>query len=216
MDFAPDIDVYSNKDNKVIGKRSFGTNSDIVSRLGISLGNSLSKNGVIPVYKHFPGHGNTATDSHVSLPIVDKTKEELYSLDLIPFQKAIEENAPVIMVGHLAVPSITGDNTPASISKALITDFLKGEMGYKGLVVTDALNMNALTNYYSQDEIYVKAVEAGVDILLMPSSSRNALNSVKKAVEDGRITEERINESVKKIEFSRAFLATVNEAKLYN
>ena len=199
MDFAPDIDVYSNKDNKVIGKRSFGTNSDIVSRLGLSLGNSLSKNGVIPVYKHFPGHGNTATDSHVSLPIVDKTKEELYSLDLIPFQKAIEENAPVIMVGHLAVPSITGDNTPASISKALITDFLKGEMGYKGLVVTDALNMNALTNYYSQDEIYVKAVEAGVDILLMPSSSRNALNSVKKAVEDGRITEERINESVKKI-----------------
>lgn len=199
MDFAPDVDVYSNKDNKVIGKRSFGTNSDIVSRLGISLGNSLSKNGVIPVYKHFPGHGNTATDSHVSLPIVDKTKEELYSLDLIPFQKAIEENAPVIMVGHLAVPSITGDNTPASISKALITDFLKGEMGYKGLVVTDALNMNALTNYYSQDEIYVKAVEAGVDILLMPSSSRNALNSVKKAVEDGRITEERINESVKKI-----------------
>ena len=151
------------------------------------------------MYKHFPGHGNTATDSHVSLPIVDKTKEELYSLDLIPFQKAIEENAPVIMVGHLAVPSITGDNTPASISKALITDFLKGEMGYKGLVVTDALNMNALTNYYSQDEIYVKAVEAGVDILLMPSSSRNALNSVKKAVEDGRITEERINESVKKI-----------------
>ena len=103
------------------------------------------------------------------------------------------------MVGHLAVPSITGDNTPASISKALITDFLKGEMGYKGLVVTDALNMNALTNYYSQDEIYVKAVEAGVDILLMPSSSRNALNSVKRAVEDGRITEKRINESVKKI-----------------
>ena len=199
MDFAPDIDVYSNKDNKVIGKRSFGTNSDIVSRLGLSLGNSLSANGVIPVYKHFPGHGNTATDSHVSLPIVDKTKEELYSLDLIPFQKAIEANAPVIMVGHLAVPSITGDNTPASISKSLITDFLKGEMGYKGLVVTDALNMNALTNYYSQDEIYVKAVEAGVDILLMPSSSRNALNSVKKAVEDGRITEERINESVKKI-----------------
>lgn len=91
MDFAPDIDVYSNKDNKVIGKRSFGTNSDIVSRLGISLGNSLSKNGVIPVYKHFPGHGNTATDSHVSLPIVDKAKEELYSLDLIPFQKQLKK-----------------------------------------------------------------------------------------------------------------------------
>lgn len=199
MNFAPDVDVYSNPDNTVIGKRAFGTSATLVSKMGVSLAKGLYDNGVIPVYKHFPGHGNTAVDSHVSLPIVDKSKEELYALDLIPFIDAINSSAPVIMIGHLAVPSITGDYTPASLSKTLITDFLKEEMGYEGLVITDALNMSALTNYYSQDEIYVKAVEAGVDILLMPSSSRSALAALKKAVLEGRISEERINESVRKI-----------------
>lgn len=199
MDFAPVIDVFSNSENTVIGRRSFGNNPQIVSDMGIAVAKGLEENGVIPVYKHFPGHGNTAVDSHVSLPIVTKTKEELFNSDLIPFVKAVENNAPFIMIGHLAVPSITGDNTPASLSKSLITDLLKKEMGYDGLVITDALNMGALTNYYEQDEIYVKAIEAGVDILLMPSSSREALSSVRNAFDSGRITEERINESVRKI-----------------
>lgn len=199
MDFAPVIDVYSNKDNTVIGKRAFGSDSELVSRMGIALAKGLLDNGVIPVYKHFPGHGNTAVDSHSALPIVDKTKEELLSLDLVPFKDAIENGAEVIMIGHLAVPKITNDNIPASLSKSLITDFLKGEMGYNGLVITDALNMGALTNYYSQEEIYVKAIEAGVDLLLMPSSSRKALATIKEAVEEGIITEEQINESVRKI-----------------
>lgn len=199
MDFAPVIDVYSNKDNKVIGKRAFGSDSKLVSRMGIALAKGLLDNGVIPVYKHFPGHGNTAVDSHSALPIVDKTKEELLSLDLVPFKDAIESGAEVIMIGHLAVPKITGNDIPASLSKTLITDFLKGEMGYNGLVITDALNMGALTNYYSQEEIYVKAIEAGVDILLMPSSSRKALATIKEAVENGTIDEEQINESIRKI-----------------
>lgn len=199
MDFAPVIDVYSNEDNKVIGKRAFGSDSKLVSRMGIALAKGLLDNSVIPVYKHFPGHGNTSVDSHSALPIVDKTKEELLSLDLVPFKDAIENGAEVIMIGHLAVPEITKDNTPASLSKTLITDFLKGEMGYSGLVITDALNMGALTNYYSQEEIYVKAIEAGVDILLMPSSSRKALATIKEAVANGTITEEQINESVRKI-----------------
>lgn len=199
MDFAPVVDIYSNKDNTVIGKRAFGSNSDIVSSMGIAEAEGLLENGIIPVYKHFPGHGNTAVDSHVALPIVDKTKEELYNSDLIPFQKAIENKAPIIMIGHLAVPSITGDDTPASLSKKLVTNLLKDEMGYEGLVITDALNMGALTKYYTQDEIYVRAVESGVDILLMPSSSRSALASIKSAVNSGRISEERIDESVRKI-----------------
>ena len=121
------------------------------------------------------------------------------NLDLIPFIDAINNNANVIMVGHLAVPNITNDNTPASLSKKLITDFLKEELNYSGLVVTDALNMKALTNYYTDEEICGKAVEAGVDILLMPSSSRKCLKSVKDAIDKGIITEERINESVRKI-----------------
>ena len=199
MDFAPVIDVYSNPNNTVIGKRSFGTTAEVVSKLGISLAKGLEDNGVIPVYKHFPGHGNTAVDSHEALPIVDKTKEALLDLDLIPFINAIENDASVIMIGHLAVPSITGDNTPASLSKVLITDFLKNELGFNGLVITDALEMKALTNYYSENEICAKAVEAGVDILLMPSSSRTCLKSVQDGIKNGTISEERIDESVKKI-----------------
>ena len=199
MDFAPVIDVYSNKDNKVIGKRSFGTTPELVSKHGLKLAKGLEDNGVIAVYKHFPGHGNTSIDSHENLPIVNKTKDELLKEDLIPFIDAINNDAKVIMIGHLAVPNITGDNTPASLSKKLITDFLKKELNYSKLVVTDALNMKALTNYYSDSEICGKAVEAGVDILLMPSSSRKCLKSVQNALKNGLITEERINESVEKI-----------------
>ncbi len=199
MDFAPVIDVYSNKDNTVIGKRSFGNNEELVSKHGLSLAKGLEDNGVIPVFKHFPGHGNTSVDSHENLPIVIKTKEELMNLDLIPFIDAIKNDAKVIMIGHLAVPNITSDNTPASLSKILITDFLKKELNFNGLVVTDALNMKALTNYYKDEEICGKATEAGVDILLMPSSSRTCLKSVKNAVDEGKIDEKRIDESVRKI-----------------
>lgn len=199
MDFAPVIDVYSNPNNTVIGKRSFSSDPEIVSKMGLSLAEGLNENGIIPVYKHFPGHGNTSVDSHVALPIVTKAKNELYQLDLIPFKDAIKSKNGLIMVGHLAVPAITKDNTPASLSKALITDFLKGEMGYDGLVITDALNMGALTKYYTQEEIYLRAIEAGVDLLLMPSSSKEALSTIKQAVENGRISEERIDESVRKI-----------------
>lgn len=199
MDFAPSLDIFSNPQNTVIGKRSFGNNSEIVTKMGLALATGLSENGIIPVYKHFPGHGNTSTDSHDELPIVNKTKEELYNLELIPFMKAIENGAQIIMIGHLAIPNITGNNLPASISKSFITDFLRNELKYNDLIVTDALNMKALTNYYTQEEIYIKAVEAGVDILLMPSSSKECLEIIKKAVLTGRITEERIDASVKKI-----------------
>ena len=199
MDFAPVIDVYSNPNNTVIGKRAFGSDKELVAKHGMALANGLEENGVIPVYKHFPGHGNTAVDSHFALPVVDKTKEELLDLDLYPFKEVIKNGAKIIMIGHLAVPSITGDNTPASLSKKLITNFLKEELGYNGLVVTDALNMGALTNYYSSDEICAKAVEAGVDILLMPTASRKCLASVKSAITKGDIDEERIDESVRKI-----------------
>ena len=199
MDFAPVIDVYSNPDNKVIGNRSFGSNKELVAKHGYALASGLEENGIVPVYKHFPGHGNTATDSHYDLPVVDKTKEELMEVDLYPFIEAIKNDAKVIMIGHLAVPEITGDNTPASLSKKLITDFLKNELNFNGLVVTDALNMRALTNYYTKEEICSKAVEAGVDILLMPSSSRTCLASVKNALGKGTIDEDRIDESVRKI-----------------
>ena len=199
MDFAPDIDVLTNPDNTVIGNRSFGSDKELVAKHGISLAKGLEDNGVIAVYKHFPGHGNTAVDSHYSLPVLDLTKEALEEVDVYPFKEAIKNNASVIMIGHLAVPYLTDNKDPSSLSKTLITGYLKNNLGYKGLVITDALDMGALTNYYSANEICGKAVEAGVDILLAPSSSRVCLKSVQDAIKNGKITEEQIDESVKKI-----------------
>lgn len=199
MDFAPDIDVWENPDNTVIGKRSFGNDPIMVSKMGIALGDTLMQNQIVPVYKHFPGHGNTIEDSHYSLPVITKSLNDLLSSDLIPFQDAINHNVPIIMVGHLAIPNITNDNTPASLSNVMINDILKGKMGYKGLVITDALDMGALTKNYSEEEIYIMAINAGVDILLMPQESKNCLKIISEAVKNGKITESRINESVRKI-----------------
>lgn len=192
--YNPVCDVYSNPKNTVIGKRSFGSDPELVSSMATSVGKGMEDNGVIATYKHFPGHGDTETDSHVSLPVLNKTMDDLNQVELIPFKKAIENDAKIMMIGHLAVPKITGDNTPASLSKTIITDLLKNELGFKGLVITDALNMGALTENYSDEEIYTKAIEAGVDLLLMPNGSKNAINYIKK-----NISEERIDESVKKI-----------------
>ena len=199
MDFAPVMDVWENKDNTVIGKKSFGNTPEFVSKHALALGEGLKETGIIPVYKHFPGHGNTSVDSHEDLPVVTKSKEELLKDDIIPFMDAIKNGEEVIMIGHLAVPSITGDNTPASLSRKIITDLLKNELGFKGLVITDALNMGALTNNYTQDEVYIKAINAGVDILLMPNGSKDALNTIRDAVNKGMISEDTINNSVRKI-----------------
>ena len=192
--YAPVCDVFSNPYNEVIGNRSFGSNPNLVANMCVSLGKGLEDNGIIATYKHFPGHGDTTTDSHTSLPIINKSYEELLNNELIPFKKAIENDAKIIMVGHIAFPDLTNDNIPASLSKKIITNLLKNDLGYDGLVITDALNMGALINNYSDEDIYVKAVEAGVDILLMPTDAKKAIEVIK-----DNISVERIDESVKKI-----------------
>lgn len=199
MNFAPVLDIYSNPKNTVIGTRSFGDNAEIVSKMGLALSKGLKDNDIIPVYKHFPGHGNTETDSHVALPIVTKSKEELLKEELIPFKNAIANDADVIMIGHLAVPSITNSYIPASLSKKIITNLLKKELNYQNIVITDALNMKALTDNYSEKEIIEKTINAGVDILLMPENPINAVNVIKEGIANGSIKEEQINNSVKKI-----------------
>lgn len=200
VDFAPVIDVVTNKDNQVIGKRSFGEDYKLVARHGVALSNGIEEYHVISCYKHFPGHGSTMEDSHVDLPIIKKDKETLLNEDLYPFKYAVHNDAKMIMIGHIAVPSITGDNTPASMSKVIINDLLIDEFQYKGLIVTDALNMIEDRDY-STDEIYQNVINAGVDILLYPTDSIEAFNSVKKSVKEGKISEERINSSVRKILF---------------
>lgn len=200
--FAPVLDIYSNENNTVIGKRSFGTSPDLVSKMALSLAKGLEDNEVIATYKHFPGHGDTTTDSHIDLPILDKSYQDLLQEELIPFEEAIKNNAKIIMVGHIALPEITKDETPASLSKKIITDILKEDMNYQGLVITDALNMKALTNYYSEEEIYTKAIEAGVDLLLMPKDAKSAIEIIK-----NNVSEERIEESIKRIlEFKYTYL----------
>lgn len=208
MNFAPVVDIVDDENSKFIGNRSLGSDPNEVSKMATNLAQGLLDNSIIPVYKHFPGHGSTITNSHFELPILEKNKEELQT-DLIPFQEAINKNAPVIMVGHLAVPNITNDNTPASLSKTLVTNILRYEMHFNGLIITDALNMKALTNYYSEQEIYEMAINAGVNILLMPKSTSSAINLIKDSLNKGTISIESINESVTKIlELKYTFLNT--------
>ena len=194
VDFAPDADVFSNPNNTVIGRRSFSADPAVVSNMSYSLARGLEENGVTACYKHFPGHGNTSTDSHYSLPVIDLTREQLDQSDLIPFKNAITNKARMIMAGHIAMPKITGDNTPATLSKSLLTDLLRNELGFDGLIVTDSLNMGALMRNYSEADIYYRAIEAGADILLMPINPALAIQSIK-----DHISEERINESVQRI-----------------
>ncbi len=199
MDFAPVLDVRTNEQDTVIATRSFGSDAKLVSEMALSLADGLKENDIIPVVKHFPGHGSTQTDSHIDLPVIWKSKKQLEECDIIPFQKAIEKGIDTIMVGHIAVPNITGDDTPASLSSKLVTDYLKTELHFQGVVVSDALNMQALTKYYKEEDIYTMAVNAGIDILLMPENPTLAIETIKQGIENGNISQDRINDAVYKI-----------------
>lgn len=197
LNFAPVSDVGGPE--SVMKTRSFGSDPYLVARMATAIAKGMSDSDIIPVFKHFPGHGSTTTDSHQSLPIINKTKDELLKSDLIPFKNAIENQAEIIMVGHIALPNVTKDNTPASLSKTIITDILKNELGYQNLVITDALNMKALTDNYSEEEIYEMAINAGADILLMPNDPNQAVQIIKQLIEENKVTKEQINDSVYKI-----------------
>jgi beta-N-acetylhexosaminidase len=199
MDMAPVLDIFSNPENKVIADRAFGTDSEIVKKMALAYADGLSSKKIIPVGKHFPGHGDTAKDSHIDLPIVLKDLDELKRLELIPFIEAIRKKLPGLMVAHIAVPKVTGDNTPASLSKVMINDLLRNEMGYTGLVMSDSLQMRALANYFTNEDIYLRCIEAGNDFLLMPQDITEAYNTIYKGIDSGRIPLERIDISVYRI-----------------
>ena len=198
LTYAPVMDIYSNPNNTVIGKRSFGSDPNTVYDMATSLKNGIEDNLVNTCIKHFPGHGDTETDSHFEIPIINKTLDELENSDLLPFIKSINDTN-MIMVGHIALPKITNSSIPASLSKEIVTDLLKNKYNYKGLVITDALNMRSLTNNYSDKEIYTMAINAGVDLLLMPNGTKNAIKYIKEAIDDEEIDINTINESVRKI-----------------
>ncbi len=199
VDFAPVADVLTNPDNQVLGQRSFGSDAQTVAGMVTSELQGLSAAGVYGMVKHFPGHGGTSGDSHDGAVSTDKTLEELMAEELVPFQSAIDGGVNFVMVGHISAPNVTGDNAPATLSKVLITDVLRGQMGYNGIVITDAMNMEAITGFYNSDKAAVLAVTAGADMILMPADYNTAYTGILNAVNDGTITEERINESVTRI-----------------
>lgn len=199
LDFAPVLDIFSNPNNTVIGQRAFGSNASLVTEMALPFARGMESNGVIACFKHFPGHGDTNEDSHVKLPIVYKTKEQLYQRELIPFKAAVQDNASMIMVAHIALPKITGNYTPATLSKDIVGGILRDELNYKGVVITDSIEMKALTDNYTLKQICNLSINSGVDIILMPEDPLLAVANIKELVFEGSITEERIDESVKRI-----------------
>lgn len=194
MNFSPVVDVNTNPRNPVIGFRAFGENPLNVSKLAIEMMNGMHDFNVLTSLKHFPGHGDTEVDSHFDLPVINKTKEELNRIDWLPYKQGRLAGAASVMVGHLSVPSIDATGTPASVSEKIIKGVLRDELKFDGLIITDALNMKALTNRYGDVDIVVKAYLAGNDILLYPSKVKESIEAIKKAVLSGKISEEEVNE----------------------
>ncbi|MGI9018307.1 MAG: glycoside hydrolase family 3 protein [Euzebya sp.] len=193
--YAPDADVNVNPANPVIGDRAFGTTAPVVTEFVIATARGLAAGGVLPTLKHFPGHGDTTIDSHNSLPTIDHDRTTLDQVDFPPFAAA-SDLAPVsVMIGHLAVPALDPSGTPATLSPAIIA-VLRQDLGYDGLVVTDAMNMGALRGFGDSGALAVQALIAGVDMILMPTDLAMAWNGVRAAVLDGRIPVARLDQAV--------------------
>ena len=198
LDFAPVADINTNPRNVIIGDRAFGSDPDLAAKMVCAFIDGLHESSVLSSVKHFPGHGDTTADTHYGMVAVKKTWEQLKEAELIPFEASFG-TTDFVMIAHINLPNATSDGRPASLSKELITDKLRGELGYKGLVTTDSLAMEAITDQYSQEESAVLAVEAGVDVLLMPFDYTTSFDAIVAAVESGRIPESRIDDSVLRI-----------------
>ncbi len=198
LDFAPVADVNSNPKNPVIGTRAFSSNPQTAALYISAAVKGFNDSKMLCTLKHFPGHGDTVADSHMGYTEILKTKSELENCELIPFKSGITAGAPFVMLGHIALPTVTGNNLPATLSEPIIS-MLKNDMGFNGIIITDSFEMGAITKNYSADKAAVMAVSAGVDIILMPEDLSLAASGVTEAVKKGEITEERINESVLKI-----------------
>ena len=219
VNFSPSLDVNNNPANPVIGLRSFSSNADLVSQLGIKMINGIQDQGVSGAAKHFPGHGDTATDSHYGLPVVDKSYDDLKEVELKPFKHAIKNGVDMIMTAHVQLPQIEKDKVvskndgqemyiPSTLSDDVLTGVLREDMGYDGIIITDALNMKAISDNFGEVEAVKMAIKAGVDIALMPTILRSnedvvklqaIVDGIKVAIDSGEITIDEINDSVERI-----------------
>ncbi len=210
MNLAPTLDVNNNADNPVIGVRSFGEDPDLVSRLGIAYMKGQQDSGIAATAKHFPGHGDTSVDSHLGLPEVPHDRERLDKVELYPFQQAMIEKIDAIMTAHVTFPKIDPTKVkskkdgsyislPATLSYKVLTELIREEMGFEGVIITDALNMKAIADHFGSVEAVMRAVQAGTDIILMPVGLEEVAEGLRHAITTGEISEERIDESVKRI-----------------
>lgn len=201
LNFAPVLDINSNPHNPVIGDRAFGTSPEIVSKLGIATMKGMQSEKVIPVAKHFPGHGDTWTDSHEVLPVLNHTLQRFMSFEMVPFREAIKQGMDVVMVAHILLPKVDAKD-PASLSKPIITDLLRNKLQFGGVIITDDLTMGAITQTYDIGKAAVLSIQAGSDIILVChdyDKQVEVLQSLKQAVSDGTIPIQTIDDSVYRI-----------------
>lgn len=199
MDFAPVADINTNPDNTVIGVRSYGSDEQLVGDMVYNCVKGLQDENVSAVVKHFPGHGDTNNDTHLGSVVTNHSIKRLREIEFVPFKKGIDADVDGVMIAHIKAPKIDETNTESSLSKKIVTDILRNELGYDGLAITDALNMGAIVNEYGTKEACIKAVEAGIDILLMPVPFEEGYSGVLESVISKTISEERIDESVRRI-----------------
>jgi beta-glucosidase-like glycosyl hydrolase/CubicO group peptidase (beta-lactamase class C family) len=200
VNYAPDVDINNNPANPVINDRSFGQNKKTVIDYGIAYMKGMQDNGVMSTAKHFPGHGDVSVDSHVDIPVVNKSREALDSMEIAPFKALIDAGIESVMVAHLSVPAIdNGEKRPTSLSAKAINGLLKSALGFKGIAVTDALDMKAISNYYPEGEANVQAILAGNDMLCLPGDIGQSIKKVKEAIAEGRLSEKDIDIRVKKV-----------------
>ena len=208
MNFAPVADIWSNPVNSVIGDRAYGREPNITGEMTAAAVRGFREAGVLSVVKHFPGHGDTNEDSHYEQAVYPHDKERFDSIEAYPFRRGIEAGADGVMIGHIVTPQMHPDEPalPAVLSGYWIQEILRKDWGYDGLVITDALDMEGLTRYYSGEEIALRAFAAGGDILLMPVNVSIAVNAIRNAYNQGSITEERLDESVRRILRAKYFI----------
>ena len=206
-DFAPVVDVNTNPNNPIIGNRSFGSDVNNVVNSALAYSNGLQDNRILAAIKHFPGHGDTDKDSHLDLPVVSHNLERLEKIEIAPFKALMNKGIGGVMVAHLYVPSLENEKgIPASVSKKIVTGLLKEKLGYKGLIITDALNMGAVANKFKAGELDAMAFKAGNDLMLFSQDVATGKKLIQKAIDNGEIQQSRVEESVKKILLTKYYL----------
>ena len=206
-DFAPVVDVNTNPNNPIIGNRSFGSEVNNVVNSALAYSNGLQNNKILAAIKHFPGHGDTDKDSHLDLPVVSHNLERLEKIEIAPFKALMNKGIGGVMVAHLYVPSLENEKgIPASVSKKIVTGLLKEKLGYKGLIITDALNMGAVANKFKAGELDAMAFKAGNDLMLFSQDVATGKKLIQKAIDNGEIQQNRVEESVKKILLTKYYL----------